>query len=260
MGQGDRGNVTPLSSPPQWIKDRLPRRGIAPDVDGEDHLDDRMEDNQTFLETETLCSRAGSLFQNPHQRHQQQNCTRTPPSIATATTATAAKVHTGDSIAGQSSDLGDESFLISPLTSFATIATTSTTRSAAVEATNNAHPPPWSSPHSRWRQKLNIELRLPPELKHYDKHRTNLRLPPGFLDDLDHELLLPDNHLIALDCRLSSSRSHLQHRWLNRSPSPDHSKYLRVSSDGPSPSLVSRPLTIITREEFESLPPRSREK
>ncbi|KAH7140440.1 hypothetical protein B0J13DRAFT_64208 [Dactylonectria estremocensis] len=210
MSQEDRESVPPLSSPSQWTRDRLSRRGVAPDVNGEDHLEDLLEDNKTFLETETLCSRAGNLSQNPHQRHQQHNartvgccvyahqvyvCAHAhadahthfyPPSQPQPQPT--AEVHTGDIIIDLSAELGDESFLLSLQTSSATMALTTTTRSAAVEATNSTHLPPSSSWHSRWRR--------------------------------------------------------------NRSPRPDPSKYLPVSS----PSLVSQPSTTITREEFESLP------
>jgi hypothetical protein len=69
----------------------------------------------------------------------------------------------------------------------------------------------------------------------------------------NHHLRVFD-HLSA-DERPSSSRSHLRYWHRSKSPIPDASKYLRVSSDGASPSINNLPSMTMTRDEFDALPP-----
>lgn len=281
MGQGDGEVVTPLSCPGGWTRGRRLGSDLVSDMGGDDNsnYEDRFDfTNKSFLETATLSSHSGSLSQHlprrtydpdvgdhlhTHRAHAYahantsmhvQSCAQPQPQPQRPATAY-------DHRAGRPKDLGDESFLLSRQTSAATMALTTSSATGTVDATNSAHQPPLSSLQSLWSQEPKVELYMPLEPQTDDEHRTNPHRSQGLLDSLDNELLLPDTHLFAAsDDRPSSSRSHLRYWRRNRSPGPgpDASKYQRVSSDGspPSPPLDSiRPSMLITREEFEALPP-----
>lgn len=279
MGQGDGEVVTPLSCPGGWTRGRRLGPDLVSDIggDGNSNGEDRFDfTNKSFLETATLSSHSGSLSQHrPRQTHDPdvgdhlhahrahayahantsmhvQPCAQPQPQPQRPATAY-------DHRTGKPQDLGDESFLLSRQTSAATMALTTSSATGTVDATNSAHQPPLSSLQSLWSQEPKVELYMPLEPQTDDEHRTNPHRSQGLLDSLDNELLLPDTHLFAAsDDRPSSSRSHLRYWRRNRSPGPDASKYQRVSSDGspPSPPLDSiRPSMLITREEFEALPP-----
>ncbi|KAF7546628.1 hypothetical protein G7Z17_g8308 [Cylindrodendrum hubeiense] len=276
MGQGDGEVVTPLSCP-GWTRGRRLGPDLVSDIggDGNGHDGDRLDvAHNSFLETATLSSYSGSLSQHQPQQTRDPDVGDRPHAHrahAYAHADTSMLVHACsqpqpqrpatayDLRTGRPQDLGDETFLLSRQTSAATMALTTSSASGAIDATNSAHPPPLSSLQSLWSQEPKVELYLPLEPQTKDEHRANLHRSQGLLDSLDNELLLPDTQFFAaLDDRPSSSRSHLRYWRRNRSPGPDASKYQRVSSEDspPSPSLDSnRPSMLITREEFEALPP-----
>ncbi|KAK7415650.1 hypothetical protein QQZ08_012276 [Neonectria magnoliae] len=274
MGQGDGEEVTPLSCP-GWTRGRRLGRDPVSDTEGDGNRDRNADDNfdvnnKSFLETATLNSLSGSLSQHRPQRARDTDvadCTHVPREAAYAYANTSMRAQpcaypqprrpstAYASSTGRPQDLGDETFLLSRQTSATTMTISSGGRTAA-DATNSAHLPPLSSRQSLWLQEPKVELYLPLEMRNDDSHLSSLHHHQDLLDSLDNELLLPDSHLFTSDDRPSSSRSHLRH-W-RRTRSPDASKYLRVSSDGssPSPSLdSSRPSMMITRDEFEALPP-----
>ncbi|CAM1506820.1 Fc.00g064610.m01.CDS01 [Cosmosporella sp. VM-42] len=284
MGQGDDDYATPLFSSPLWITDGVAwqdggqQRGVGGNGngngDGTENGEDPAETNKTFLDTETLCSLSNSFA------HARPSCTpvrdRAPVPRTSVTTEDVdvdvdldARVtsYASDSFISFSTgtggpltlDFGDDSFLLSRQTSFATMALTMA-ESAAVEAASNARRPLLFSQHQR--QEPEVELRLPRESAQ-DSQEGNQHLPKqhhdlGLFNDLDFDHLFPDNFTtppLSFDRRPSSSRSHLRNQWhRSKSPLPDASKYLRVSSDGPSPELNSLPSMTLTKEEFEALP------
>ncbi|KAH7171051.1 hypothetical protein EDB81DRAFT_877060 [Dactylonectria macrodidyma] len=276
MGQGDGEVVTPLSCP-GWTRGRRLEPGLASGIGGggnnrndEDPFDAY---NKSFLETATLSSHSGSLSQHRPQAHDRDVGDRPHAhrahAYAHANTSmlvqTCAQPHLQrpatayDLKTGRPKDLGEQSFLLSRQTSATTMALTTSSAGGAVDATN-MHLPPLSGVQTLWHQDANVELYLPRDPQAKDEHRIQLQNNQGLLDSLDNELLLPDTTIFTPSTdRPSSSRSHLRYWRRNRSPGPDSSKYLRVSSDGPPPSPTleesSRPSMLITREEFEALPP-----
>ncbi|KPM43868.1 hypothetical protein AK830_g2702 [Neonectria ditissima] len=277
MGQGDGEGVTPLSCP-GWTRGRRLGRDPAFDTEEGDGIRDRSAEdnfdvnNKSFLETATLNSVSGSLSQHrplqirdtdvadhPHAPRElayaHANTTMRAQPCAYPQSRRPSTAYASST--GRPQDLGDETFLLSRQTS-ATTMTTSSGGRTAVDATNSAHLPPLSSRQSLWLQEPKVELFLPLETHNDDSHLSHLHHRQDLLDSLDNELLLPDSHLFTSEDRPSSSRSHLRYWRRTRSTDPDASKYLRVSSDGssPSPSLDSeRPSMMITRDEFEALPP-----
>ncbi|KAH7163165.1 hypothetical protein B0J13DRAFT_31149 [Dactylonectria estremocensis] len=276
MGQGDGEVVTPLSCP-GWTRGRWLEPGLVSGIGGGGNRND--EDpfdayNKSFLETATLSSHSGSLSQHrPSQAHERDvgdrphayrahayaHANTSMPVQACAQPQIQRPATAYDLKTGRLQDLGDQSFLLSRQTSAATMALTTSSTEGPVDATN-MHLPPLSGLQSLWHQDLKVELYLPRDPQASDEHRIQPQNNQGLLDSLDNELLLPDTTIFTPSAdRPSSSRSHLLHWRRNRSPGPDNSKYLRVSSDGPpsSPTLEesSRPSMLITREEFEALPP-----
>ncbi|KAH8179779.1 mucin [Sarocladium implicatum] len=101
--------------------------------------------------------------------------------------------------------------------------------------------------HSALRELRDLELMQDTDFGTPDRGRQRHR------DTSNHHLRVFDH--FPADQRPSSSRSHLRYWHRSKSPVPDASKYLRVSSDGSSPSINNLPSMTITRDEFESLPP-----
>lgn len=182
---------------------------------------------------------------------------------------------------------GDSSFLI---ISRRTSAATTTAGSATVDATSSANPPPLSNPQEQQPlplRRFNMEQLQPsPQNEQQQRQVEEMQevqsqsmmtrhAPPAELStvaaaaapptsdaedyhsqlfrDLDRPLLFPE-HLQLLDDRPYSSRSHLRYWHHTKSPTPNASKYLRVSSEGPSSALNNLPSMTMTREEFEALP------
>ncbi|KAM0427557.1 hypothetical protein ACHAPT_007517 [Fusarium lateritium] len=283
MGQGDGEDATPVLSP-QWTRGRWPTRAAAADgidvdnnrltVSGSDAAEEPfdVDNNRSFLDTETLCSRSGSLSHHLHPRplhHYQRRPVhadsrihaqrahayaanlhsrdRSEPQLQTGRRHHPTELDLNDTLSDEGRDFGDKSFLISRPTSIATMAMTasSTMDESPISSTLN-HP---------WHGEQKIELRLPTDALPEDGQQPNLQQYQDLLSEIDSEFLFPENVLSTVDDRPSSSRSHLLQWRRNRSSGSDPSKYLRVSSDGQSPMPDSRPSTIITREEFEALPP-----
>ncbi|RSL77351.1 hypothetical protein CEP51_009141 [Fusarium floridanum] len=285
MGQGDGEDATPVMSPP-WTRGRWATRDAAADADGNIEVDNNrltvsdisdgaespfdVDNNRTFLDTETLCSRSGSSSHHLHprplhhyQRRPVQADSRIHAQHAYAYAPTFANRHSRDRSEPQlrrhylaeldlsdtltttsdgDRDFVDKSFLISRPTSIATMAmTTSTTDASPISSALNH---PWQ-----------VELCLPTGALPDDDQRPNLQQYHDLLSEIDSEFLFPDSVLSTVDNRPSSSRSHLLQWRRNRSSGSESSKDIRVSSDGECPMADSRPSTIMTREEFEALPP-----
>lgn len=155
--------------------------------------------------------------------------------------------------------MADESFLLSRQTSAATMALTTSTGRDSNPIINSAHPPLMFNLPSFWRQEPMVELHLPPDTQVEDENQLNICHPQGLLDTLDYELLFPDSHHFASQDRPSSSRSHLRVWRRNRSPDVETSKTPRGSSEDPDLSdsfdESNRPSMLITRNEYEALPP-----
>lgn len=283
MGQGHGEDATPVLSP-QWTRGGWPTQGAAADGNIEDDnnrltvsdISDAPEspfdvdNNRTFLDTETLCSRSGSSSHHLHPRplhHYQRRPVhadsrihaqhahayapafanrhsrdRSEPQLQTGRRHPPAELDLSDTLTtDEDRDFGDKSFLISRPTSIATMAMTTSTTDVSPISSGLNHP---------WR----VELRLPTEALPDDGQCPNIQQYQDLLSEIDSEFLFPDNVLAAVDNRPSSSRSHLLHWRRNRSSGSDSSNP-RVSSDCQPPMDDSRPSTIITREEFEALPP-----
>lgn len=283
MGQGDGEDATPVLSP-QWTRGGWPTQGAAADGNIEDDnnrltvsdISDAAEspfdvdNNRTFLDTETLCSRSGSSSHHLHPRplhHYQRRPVhadsrihaqhahayapafanrhsrdRSEPQLQTGRRHPPVELDLSDTLTtDEDRDFGDKSFLISRPASIATMAMTTSTTDVSPISSGLNHP---------WR----VELRLPTEALPDDGQCPNIQQYHDLLSEIDSEFLFPDNVLAAVDNRPSSSRSHLLHWRRNRSSGSDSSNP-RVSSDCQPPMDDSRPSTIITREEFEALPP-----
>ncbi|KAJ4196814.1 hypothetical protein NW767_002131 [Fusarium falciforme] len=283
MGQGDGEDATPVLSP-QWTRGGWPTQGAAADGNIEDDnnrltvsdISDAAEspfdvdNNRTFLDTETLCSRSGSSSHHLHPRplhHYQRRPVhadsrihaqhahayapafanrhsrdRSEPQLQTGRRHPLVELDLSDTLTtDEDRDFGDKSFLISRPTSIATMAMTTSTTDVSPISSGLNHP---------WR----VELRLPTEALPDDGQCPNIQQYHDLLSEIDSEFLFPDNVLAAVDNRPSSSRSHLLHWRRNRSSGSDSSNP-RVSSDCQPPMDDSRPSMIITREEFEALPP-----
>ncbi|KAK0392551.1 hypothetical protein NLU13_2046 [Sarocladium strictum] len=100
--------------------------------------------------------------------------------------------------------------------------------------------------HSALRELRDLELMQDTDFALPDRGRQRSRVNSHHLRVFDH---------LSADDRPSSSRSHLRYWHRSKSPMPDASKYLRVSSDGSSPSISNLPSMTMTRDEFEALPP-----
>ncbi|KAF5011666.1 hypothetical protein FDECE_2241 [Fusarium decemcellulare] len=292
MDQGDGEDVTPLMSPP-WTRGRWP---VAVDgIDGhdngqrdsgcdaaEDHGE--LDNNRTFLDTETLCSRSGSLSHHLHPTplhhyqgrsvhadnriHEQRphayvpafanvHCRqRSEPQSQSERRHPLAELDTSDSMTAETRDLGDDSFLLPPRpTSIATTSMSLTTSMNTIDAGTENLMSPLTSYHRSWREGQKIELRLPTDCAVDDSQPLSLQQCHELLSELDSECLFPESVFTAGDRRPSSSRSHVLQWRRNRSSEPESSQYLHASPDGRPPTPDSRPSTTITREEFESLPP-----
>lgn len=245
--------------------------------------------NKTFLDTETLCSRTGSLAHlhlRPRPFHHYQDpstpatCSQPHAQRAHAYAQAFASTHSRQQSQSQSqsqaqaqhqpplqspveSDTSDDtepserspdlvyrSFLSSPHTSLAAMP------SPQLSAGNglDMHTVSTSLTNWPWRQEQKIELRLPKDSKADDRPQTGPQRSHQDLEDADSNSF--SNNLLSASAerRPSSSRSHL--RWRrNRSLDRDASNYLRVSSDDQASSIDVRPSMIITRDEFEALPP-----
>ncbi|KAF4989572.1 hypothetical protein FGRMN_9034 [Fusarium graminum] len=120
---------------------------------------------------------------------------------------------------------------------------------------------PFSSSRSNlyrsWSETAQVELRVQQDTRPaYDSLQYSQRQQHhDLLSMIDTECLFPDDSLAPVDRRPSSSRSHLLQWRRNPSAGSDSSRQPRVSSELQPPAPVNRPSTIITREEFESLPP-----
>ncbi|KAF7557672.1 hypothetical protein G7046_g5987 [Stylonectria norvegica] len=248
--------------------------------------------NKTFLDTETLCSLtsfAHSSAQSfPARDHTSALSDLTDDALSDADdvlsddvlsdsdvtpydardsfsiasgTSTRSRTATGNGIGGPSHDFNDETFLLSRQTSAATLALTMA-GNAAIETANSAHPPPmFTQTFRQQRLEPEVELHLPQEPAHDQQDELPRHSHLRIFDELDHDHdhLFPhsdiDASLLLLNRRPSSSRSHLRYWHHSKSPVPNASKYLRVSSDGTSPALNNLPSMTMTREEFEALPP-----
>lgn len=278
MGQSDEEGATSVLSP-QRTRGGRPTRAAAADGNVKDDnnrlmvgdIGDAAEDafdvdnNRTFLDTETLCSRSGSSSHHLHPRplhhyprrpvhadtriHAQQahanrhSRDRSEPQLQTRRRLHPTELDLGDTlIADEDGDFGDKSFLISRPTSIATMAMATSTMDVS---------PISSSLNHLWQ----VELRLPSEALPDDGQRPNLQHYQELLSEIDSEFLFPDSVLAAVDSRPSSSRSHLLHWRRNRSSGSNSSNIRVSSSDGQRPMDDDRPSMIITREEFEALPP-----
>lgn len=100
--------------------------------------------------------------------------------------------------------------------------------------------------HSALRELRDLELMQDTDVALPDRGRQRHRANNHHLRVFDH---------LSADERPSSSRSHLRYWHRSKSPIPDASKYLRVSSDGASPSINNLPSMTMTRDEFDALPP-----
>ncbi|KAF4455020.1 hypothetical protein F53441_2581 [Fusarium austroafricanum] len=291
MGQGD--GIAALDSTLRRNDDPWPNRGAAVEAIDDNNMNPRdsgsvnsqgpgrPDDIMSFLDNETLCSSSGSLSRPLHPRPLHHypnqpsriNKSRIPaqPSHVYAPVfetmhslqrpklplqpqrqrRVPTKPDTNDyadtSTEDQSQGLGDHSFLLpSRPMSIATTAMTITTDDPSCEL----------SLYCTWPEEEQIELRVPSEtpsdhdnLRHNSQHHD-------LLSEIDTECLFPDDGFTTAGPRPSSSRSHLL-QW-RRNPSATastSSKHLRVSSDVQPPTPDSRPSTMITREEFEALPP-----
>ncbi|KAI5466332.1 hypothetical protein BGZ63DRAFT_420825 [Mariannaea sp. PMI_226] len=258
--------VTPLSYP-GWVRARL-ERGLQSDIEcngygsGDDHSD---FNNQSFLETATLSSFSGSFSRYPHPQYEVgADRMRTIRAHAQPIATSLANVYTrseehrpATAFASSPSNvqyLADESFFLSRQTSVTTMARTTSSEGGAFLATDSSNPPSFRSSNF-WRQQPRVQLQPTSEPtagddNNDDQNSVDRPHPLRFLDSLDHELLFPDSQHFASQSRPSSSRSHLQYWRRNRSP--------RVSSDEPDSSRSfdgNRPSIIITRDEYEALPP-----
>ncbi|KAF4984835.1 hypothetical protein FZEAL_63 [Fusarium zealandicum] len=246
MGMVDGENAT-LAWSPQWTTCRWPSRSATAEGDeqndsgrresGSDSGEDRFQvDNRSFLDTETLCSHSGNLHsREPLESRPQTDQSHHPP-----------EPDANDTInSDETQQLGDLSFLFSRPRSMSAM---SMTTAATMDVTANTHPASTSSPCCPWHQEQQIDLRLPSGPMPDDSQRSNHQQYHDFLNEIDSESLLPGHTLSAADRRPSSSRSHLLQWRRNKSPDPDS------PSDGRSPTPDTRLLTIVTREEFESLP------
>lgn len=145
-------------------------------------------------------------------------------------------------------------FLFSGRTSTATITTTTETAEAtnlmAATSTDTtirtAGADATTLHHSALRELRDLELMQDTDLGLSDRGRQRIRANNHHLRVFDH---------LSIDERPSSSRSHLRYLHRSKSPVPHASKYLRVSSDGSSPSINNLPSMTMTRDEFDALPP-----
>ncbi|KAF5021841.1 hypothetical protein F66182_6134 [Fusarium sp. NRRL 66182] len=239
------------------------------------------DDIRSFFDNETLCSRSGSLahrlyprplhhYTNQPNHHtndriidadcshahdlhfigrlkqplqMQQHHRRTP----------AAEVDVDERAVDHTRGLEEHSFLLPPRpTSIATTAMTTATMNESVQPYTSSQ----SSLYRLWRQEEQVELQISSNAQpENDSLRHNQQRYNDLLSEINSEYLFPDHVLYGGDCRPSSSRSHLLQQRRNQSPGSDSSKCPRISSDAEPLTLDSRPSTIVTREEFEALPP-----
>jgi hypothetical protein len=290
MGQGD--GIAALDSTLMWNEDQWPNRAeavVALDSNNMNPRDSgsvisqgpgRPDDIMSFFDNETLSSGSASLSQplyprplhhypnqpshiNKSRIHAQPSHVYAPvfetmhslqrpkpPLQPQRRRRIPTKLDTNDSAdtsaMDQSQGLGDHSFLLPsrPIS----IATT--------DATTTTDDPTCSmSLYRAWAEEEQIELRIQSETSPDNDNLRHNSQYHDLLSEIDTECLFPDDGLTA-DHRPSSSRSHLL-QW-RRSPSAAasaSSKHQRVSSDVQPPTTDNRPSTIITRQEFEALPP-----